>query len=473
MLNLAPGQRLLNRFTLQERLGAGGHGEVWRALDEQRDGPVALKVLYPHLARSGDLWGLLLREYELAQRLHHPGILEIYEPLRDDEHTVLPMQLAAGDLRQLRGESYLRIVPMLLEVAAALKHAHANGIVHRDLKPANVLIDAEGCIKLADFSAARLAGVSDRGTAASPFSASPQQLAGAEPTVADDIYGLGALAYELLSGYPPHYPHFDRRRIAEEPVPPLHPVHPVPPRLEALVMRMLAKDPLARPASMDEVTEGLYAGLQDTLEDITSAAQPAPVSEPELPRIDEPENVTADLGGRIATPLPPAAPAPSSTVSHPRRGLWWIGLTAAAALLVAVFAWLPQYAARRTVTAGPEPPPSSGAAEGAAAQRDDQSTADERAAAAAEFARRRAAFESLLAQLEAQQAAAWADASFAAGKSLGADSVAAYEAGRLDIALDRIAVAQKRLQKVAEQAPAALRAQLASGERALQEGQLP
>ena len=107
--------------------------------------------------------------------------------------------------------------------------------------------------------------VATRRDRASPFSASPQQLRGEPATPADDIYGLGALAYELLSHHPPHYPHFDPRRVQEEPVPELQPAEPIPPRLGALVMRMLEKDAARRPASMSEVIDSSTCALNDTL----------------------------------------------------------------------------------------------------------------------------------------------------------------------------------------------------------------
>src|SRR5262249_38157580 len=99
----------------------------------------------------------------------------------------------------------------------------------------------------------------------SPFTASPAQLRGEPPTPADDIYGLGALTYELLSGYPPYYPHFDKKRAIEEPVPTLVPTRQIPPLLAALVMNMLAKDPKQRPRTMREVIDELDAAINDTL----------------------------------------------------------------------------------------------------------------------------------------------------------------------------------------------------------------
>ncbi len=264
-----PAPLIKARYVLQERLGVGGQGEVWRALDRERGEDIALKILRSPPGRATAAWDALRHEYESASRLDHPFILKVYEPEREDGTFLLPMELVTGgDLRRLRGASYLGIVPVLIEVAQALEHAHERGVIHRDLKPGNVLFDARGCVKLADFGVSGLApdpGTDSMIRGLSPFTASPEQLRGEPPSPADDVYGLGALAYELLSRRPPHYPHFDARRVQQEPVPPLVPAEQIPPQLEALIARMLAKDARERPGSMREVIDDLEAALNDTL----------------------------------------------------------------------------------------------------------------------------------------------------------------------------------------------------------------
>ena len=293
------GRKLDARYTLLDKLGAGGQGEVWRAHDSTRGIDIALKVLN-RTAHQAEAWSALEHEYAIASRLDHPSILKVFPPERSGEEMILPMELASGgDLRRLRGAGFLEIIPVLLEIAQALEHAHERGVVHRDLKPGNVLFDARGRARLADFGVAETAMTPADATAQasgaapaatrdtnrhgfSPFTASPAQLRGEPPTPADDVYGLGALAYELLSGYPPYYPHFDKKRAIEERVPTLAPTRQIPPLLGALVMHMLAKDPKRRPRTMREVIDELDAALNDTLtfdfENVSSSTPTASIS---------------------------------------------------------------------------------------------------------------------------------------------------------------------------------------------------
>ncbi|MBS0581353.1 MAG: protein kinase [Proteobacteria bacterium] len=490
------GQALKSRYVLRERLGAGGQGEVWRAFDPQTGVDIALKILQPASGRSAAAWVALVHEHEISARLDHPGILHVYPPERDGATFLLPMELAAGgDLRRLRGSNYLTVVPVLLEVAKALEHAHERGIVHRDLKPGNVLFDARGRVKLADFGVAGRSSDSATGSmrGLSPFTASPEQLRGESPMPADDIYGLGALAYELLSRSPPHYPHFDAERMQREPVPPLVPAQQIPPQLAALVTAMLEKDPRKRPANMRDVIDELDASLNDTLTFDFDTAEPPRDGEPPnrtVPPVDPrppPPPLAPAAEPRIQPPSPiieAEAPTPPPVVIErplvPERGtvdgesLWQqvkeaplrprpglepvrsslpraiVVLLFLAAIAAAAYYWLPHATTATPATSAPAP----------------------EAQLQARFTTDHAVLEQRIRALEARGAAIWGGPGFMTAKSLSAEAAGAQATGNPDLARERLAEADKLLNAVDEAAPGALNAQLAGAEQALSAGQV-
>ncbi len=481
------GQPLKTRYVLRERLGVGGQGEVWRAFDPQSGADIALKILHPSAGRSAAAWVALVHEHESANRLDHPGILKVFAPEREGTTFLLPMELATGgDLKRLRGAGYLTIVPVLIEVARALEHAHERGVIHRDLKPGNVLFDERGRVKLADFG---VSGNSlDPGTDSmvrglSPFTASPEQLRGEPPTPADDIYGLGALAYELLSRYPPHYPHFDAKRVQEEAVPPLVPAQQIPPQLATLVGAMLEKDPKRRPANMHDVIDELDASLNDTLTfDFDSEAPEGAANETvpphdrlTLPPISPHASPPPPISVEAAPPAPAAgevdgagiweevrqAPLPRSRPelmpSGLPRALIAIGVIAAGAAAAYLWMprWLPGSAAAGAGTAAQAPPPSA--------------AATLQASALAQLKADHILLEQRITALEARGASIWAGPDFAAAKSRAAEAGSAHDAGSLAGAQTQVAEAKQLLDNVEQAAPAALASELAAGERALDE----
>jgi eukaryotic-like serine/threonine-protein kinase len=510
-------RRLCGRFTLIEQLGAGGHAEVWRARDDTRSEDIALKVLFPAVAALPHAWATLEREAKISERLIHPAILEVYEPVRDAHTMALPMVLAAGgDLRKLRSAVYTGVVPKLIELAEALNFAHARGVVHRDLKPGNVLLDAKERVKLSDFGAAAIDGVAPARQMGSPFGASPQQLRGEAPTASDDIYGFGALAYELLSGYPPFYPQFDPQRVMTTAVPTLKASAECPPRLVTLVMRMLAKTPAGRPASMSEVADELHACLSDTLTfevdgtpdapAVPTLAAAAVTARPSAraPALEATSPIAAAVAQRPADTSPAAASvtatraAPSlkpslnidpsrdwsdivpdisavnvrrefarlQPMAAPRWPYALVVLLGAA--VAAVFLLLPRFAPQLVPSIlQPAPPGTASAAATTAAQAAVQALARRRAL----LDERRGNIEQRLATLDARAAGVWGGPDFAAAKAFSADAGIALEAGDVDRADQRFNAALRALAAVTANAPAALAAQLDGAEQALAAGQ--
>jgi len=434
----AKGQKLLDRFVLLEPLGQGGQGEVWRALDEQRSAQIAIKILPAAEIEA------LRTQYLLAQAAKSRGVLEYFEPCLDETFAVLPMELAAADARSLRARAWTQSLGLLREVTETLAELHARGIVHRDLKPSNVLIGFDGRARVADFGSATHIGERSGTRVLSPFSASPQQHAGAAGSVADDLFGLGALAYELLGGYPPNFPD-TARALSGLPPPRLVTSVATPVALIDLVMSLLAGNPDARPHNLREIALVLQSLESQRL---------APVIAAEV----VPLEVAAASNDGESTARPSIAA--------------WTGLVALAAVLVAVFVLLPRYVtppvaspAASVTTAGPKPAATSAAATAASKVEADRELQDRLAEASGRY-------RTLLDELEAQGAGVWGGATFAAAKSLGALAAEAEAARDYALALDRIGVANQRLARIVEERPQALAKKLREGEAALDGGRL-
>jgi eukaryotic-like serine/threonine-protein kinase len=346
---LESGQELSARFILVRRLGTGGSGSVWLAQDREQGRLVAVKVLSDELMQNVAAVAALELEGEQARKLEHPNILRVDGLHRSAQHAWIAMEYASGgDLSQLRGRGCTEIVRALIPIANALAHAHRQGVVHRDVKPANVLLTSDGTPRLTDFgialAVAALPGThSGRG---SPFSMSPQQKAGAAASPADDIYGFGAMLYELLSGYPPFYPEAAARigatKPAELPV-------TVPPALAQLVGRLLAESPADRPANMEAVEQELTAALAalpaPTImnEKTSSSAAPATTVRIEPPSIRPPAGQGEALRGEWRRASGTSASADELRRQGFRRGLGAAAIALGIVGVVIVFFVLPKW----------------------------------------------------------------------------------------------------------------------------------
>jgi hypothetical protein len=315
MASLEAGRELADRYVLKERLGDGGHAEVWAAIDTRDGQLVALKFLHLLSCSAEEALQVLRHEARMVQQLEHPGVLQVEEPQRDGDYVFLPVEYASGgSAASLRGAHWQRVLPVLLQVAQVLQHAHARGVVHRDIKPGNVLFDATGKVRVADFGTSAHTGSSEAPADGSPFSAGPQQLRGDVADPADDVYGLGALTYELLTRYPPFYPHFDAVRVQTQDPPRPVPVHPAPAEVLDLAQAMLARDAAARP-SLAEVVAAFEHSLATA--------------------------VTPDEGSMVIEANTQAAPA-KPVSERARRGVAWWGLGAVVAVAALVVLNLPE-----------------------------------------------------------------------------------------------------------------------------------
>ena len=198
MLDLSKGTRLAERYTLERSIGSGGEATTWLAKDRLTRADVVLKIV----PLKGGARSRLHDEWQTNLRLMHAHIVRVFEFHEDQGAAFYSMQFVDGaDLGVLTGSSLADLLPPVGLVAEALRYAHGKGIVHRDIKASNVLLDFNGAPYLSDFGVASRIGSKSSG--GSPIAASPEAIRGEAVQPADDIFALGTLVYELISGAPP------------------------------------------------------------------------------------------------------------------------------------------------------------------------------------------------------------------------------------------------------------------------------
>ena len=313
------------RYRVLHRLGAGGMADVYCAEDTHLGRQVALKVLYRRFAQDDQFVERFKREAQSAAGLAHPNVVNVYDRGQHDGTYYIAMEFLPGrTLKDVVAASgpleQEAVVDIGIQILRAAAFAHRRGVIHRDLKPHNVMLDDAGNAKVTDFGIAR-AGASEMTEAGSIMGTaqylSPEQAQGQPATAQSDLYSVGIMLYELLTGRLP----FDGESAVaiavqhlNDPPPPIQSLRPdVTPALEAAVMRALEKDPAARWADADEfirALEGARAGI---------ATQP--------------------LGQDTAAFLPVVAPAPAveyeeELVEDDRGPRWpWFALALTALLL--------------------------------------------------------------------------------------------------------------------------------------------
>jgi eukaryotic-like serine/threonine-protein kinase len=293
---------LAGRYRLEARLGRGGMGEVWRAWDTRLVRPVAVKLLPDAAAGDAALAARFRREAHTAALINSPRAVAVYDFGVSLDRCFLVMEYVEGrtlaeELRQVGPLPPQRVAKVAREAATGLVAAHQQGIVHRDIKPSNLLVDADGDVKIADFGIARSAtGESTTGTGrtdgitGTSLYLAPEAAQGEAVGPPGDIYSLGCTAYELLTGRPPF--------VAEHPLAVLcahvecEPTDPrflrpeLPAVFGAYVLRMLAKNPLARPTAQQ--TADWFADLDRhdmiAVHPVTPPGVRPPVKAPAPPR---------------------------------------------------------------------------------------------------------------------------------------------------------------------------------------------
>ncbi|GAA0938701.1 serine/threonine-protein kinase [Actinocorallia libanotica] len=366
-LGLAEGRRLGGRYRLEALIGRGGMGQVWRAVDERLRRPVAVKVLPAELAVAEGGLARFEREAETTAALQHPGITVLFDIGGDEDGlTYLVMELLEGeDLRAVidrhpDGLPVDQAVEFALQLADALAAAHSRGIVHRDIKPANLFVLDGGRLKLCDFGIAGLAAATTRltrdgGSVGTPLYMAPEQFRGVPADFRSDLYALGCVLHELLTGAPPFgsdaglpgllYAHLN------EPPPPVRARRPdAPEHLERLVLSLLAKPMDQRPPSAAAVAS--YLREKDPA---PPSAPPTPSPSP-FPPPAPPPGTGAHPHQHHAATLPPDLRSSSGPLSG--RTLAAVGAAlavAVAACAVAVFAVTGNLPGQKTAAAQPSP----------------------------------------------------------------------------------------------------------------------
>ncbi|MEE0745510.1 MAG: Stk1 family PASTA domain-containing Ser/Thr kinase [Anaerovoracaceae bacterium] len=262
---------LAGRYELFERIGEGGMSVVYKAKDKLLNRFVAIKILKPQFINDSKFIDSFRRESQAAASLSHPNIVNIYDVGREGNIHYIVMELIEGKtlsdyIKEQGAMSYPKVIALSKQIAAALSFAHKNHIIHRDVKPHNIMITPNGTAKITDFGIAKAvnaATIVDNtdGIIGSVHYFSPEQARGGYVDEKSDIYSLGIVMYEMLTGQVP----FDGdnpvnialMHINGEMIPPSKLVDGVPPALEHIIMKCTDKYPINRYASADELIEAL------------------------------------------------------------------------------------------------------------------------------------------------------------------------------------------------------------------------
>ncbi|MHB8241140.1 MAG: Stk1 family PASTA domain-containing Ser/Thr kinase [Solirubrobacteraceae bacterium] len=341
------------RYRVISRLGSGGMADVYLAQDQLLGREVAVKVLHHHFAEDQEFVERFRREASSAAALSHPNIVAIFDRGEWNGTYYIAMEYVAGRslktiVREQGPLDPAMAIDIVIQILRAARFAHRRGVIHRDLKPHNVIIDEEGRARVTDFGIAR-AGASDMTLTGSIMGTaqylSPEQAQGYTVSATSDLYSVGVILYELLTGVVPFEGEtavaIAFKQVSATPRPPSELNPAIPPSLDAVVLRALAKEPGERYADADE----LIAALQLEREQLPAFVAagydvPAP-AEPPPPATGA---LLLAPGGHFQEEYVPAQEDPAS-----RRALWW-GLAVALLVAVAVLVFVLAQPHHHTVT---------------------------------------------------------------------------------------------------------------------------
>ncbi len=349
---------LNDRYEIQQRIGRGGMADVFLARDLLLDRLVAIKVLFPEFATDPNFVERFRREAQSAANLTHPNIVAVYDWGKYANTYFMAMEYVQGrtlaDILRANGHiNSVQAAEIANEVAAALGNAHASGVVHRDIKPANILIGGNGQVKVADFGIARAMNASSENNLTQVGSVmgtatyfSPEQAQGAQPDPRSDLYSLGIVLYEMVAGKPPFAGEnpvsIAYKQVHDLPQPLNQLVADVPRPFEAIVAKLLAKDPNMRYANAEALRDDLrrYRSGEPVLA-LASVAGAASAPPPRTGDTGAAANVTRAMPRTVANPSQGATTVLARTAVMPQQQRGparnnWYGVAAFIALLALV-----------------------------------------------------------------------------------------------------------------------------------------